>query len=197
MTLLAGFKTMLLARTGLRDICVATAMANRSHPKTEHVIGPFANTTLIRTQIDSDMPFEEALKRVRDAVVEAGARQDLPFDFLAARLAQEDSLTVSSLAQAYFVLQVPSRRQIKLLDVTARAFGYPEGQPIMPLDSTWLTMTLKETPTGVIGTCRYKNNLVEPNAGQHWTRDYKAILREIATNPKTSLGRLLQVLDRP
>jgi acyl-CoA synthetase (AMP-forming)/AMP-acid ligase II/acyl carrier protein len=196
MTLLTAFKTLLLARTGLNDICVATAMANRSHPKTEHVIGPFANTTLIRTQIAADMPFEEALNHVRDAVLEAGARQDLPFDFLAARLAQEDNLMISSLVQVFFVLQVPSRRPIKLLDVNVRSFGNPEGQSIMPLDSTWLTMTLKESSSGIIGTCRYKSDLFEPNAGQHWIEDYSAILSEIVANPKRPLDRLLQTLDR-
>src|SRR5262249_43276862 len=46
MTLLAGFKGMLLARTGRNDICVATAMANRSQQRTECVIGPLENTTL-------------------------------------------------------------------------------------------------------------------------------------------------------
>ena len=69
MTLLAGFKTLLLLRTGRNDICVATMMANRSQLGTERVIGPFANTTLIRTRIDADLSFQEALNRVRDAVI--------------------------------------------------------------------------------------------------------------------------------
>ena len=51
MTLLAGFKTLLLARSGRNDICVATAMANRSQLRTERVIGPLENTTLIRTEL--------------------------------------------------------------------------------------------------------------------------------------------------
>ena len=81
MTLLAGFKAMLLARTGRNDICVATAMANRSQQRTERVIGPLENTTLIRTRMDSDLSFQEALSRVRDSVLEAHARQELPFEY--------------------------------------------------------------------------------------------------------------------
>jgi hypothetical protein len=80
--------------------------------------------------------------------------------------------------------------------VSVRAFGYPEGQSVMPLDSTWLTMTLKESLSGMIGTCRYKSDLFEPNAGQHWIENYKAILAEIAANPNRPLGRLLQILDQ-
>ena len=196
MILLACFKTLLLARTGQNDICVATTMANRLHPGTERVIGPFANTTLIRTRLDADLPFGEALNRVRNAVLEASARQELPFDVLAARLAEEAGLKPALLVQAYFVLQVASRWPIKLPDMTVRPFSYPEGQPVMPLDSTWLTMTLTETPSGVTGTYRYKTDLFEPDAGQDWIADYMAILAEVAANPNRSLGGLVERLDR-
>src|SRR5262249_46765305 len=80
MTLLAGFKALLLSRTGRSDICVATAMANRSQLSMERVIGPVANTTLIRTQLDADLSFGEAIRRVRESVLEAYANQELPFD---------------------------------------------------------------------------------------------------------------------
>ena len=123
MTLLAGFKAMLLARSGRSDICVATAMANRSQLWTERVIGPLENTTLIRTRIDADLSFREALGRVRDSVLEAYARQELPFDILAARLAEEDGLDPASLMQVFFVLQNAFRRPLKLPDVAVRSFG--------------------------------------------------------------------------
>ncbi len=105
MTLLAGFKTLLLARSGRNDICVATAMANRSQLRMERVIGPVANTTLIRTRLGGDLSFQEALSRVRESVLEALARQELPFDILAARLAEKDGLDPASLIQVFFVLQ--------------------------------------------------------------------------------------------
>ena len=105
MTLLTCFKTLLLLRSGRNDICVGTTMANRSQLGRERVIGPFANTTLIRTRFDADLTFQEALDRVRDAVLEAYARQELPFDIIAARLAEEDGLDPASLVQFYFVLQ--------------------------------------------------------------------------------------------
>src|SRR5215813_2547849 len=53
MTLLTGFKTLLLTRSGLSDICVATPMANRARPQTERIVGPVANTTLICTRLDA------------------------------------------------------------------------------------------------------------------------------------------------
>ncbi len=113
-TLLAGFKALLLLRSGRNDICVATAMANRAQLRAESVIGPFANTAIIRTRLDADLTFHETLDRVRDAVLQAYANQELPFDILADRLAEEHGFDPELLIQVYFVLQIAFRRQAKL-----------------------------------------------------------------------------------
>jgi non-ribosomal peptide synthetase component F len=190
MTLLAGFKTLLLLRTGRPDICVATLMANRAQLGRERVIGPFANTTLIRTQIDPDLTFSEALNRVRDAVLEGHARQELPFDIIAARLAEETGLCPATLVQVYFVLQVAFRRPVKLPDVTVRPFEYQEGRSVMPIDRAWVSMTLKETSSGMTGVFGRKNDLFE-NAVQDWIADYAVILAKAAANPDKQLRRLV------
>jgi acyl-CoA synthetase (AMP-forming)/AMP-acid ligase II/acyl carrier protein len=190
MALLTGLKTLLLLRSGRNDICVATMMANRSQLGLERVIGPFANTTIIRTQLEADLTFQEAVNRVRDAVLEAYARQELPFDIIAERLAKEAGMDPASLTQVYFVLQVAFRRPVKLPNVTVRQFGYRQGLAFMPIDRTWLAMTLSETPSGIIGACRYKNDLVGPSTARHCIADYKAILAKAAANPKMTLGRL-------
>jgi acyl-CoA synthetase (AMP-forming)/AMP-acid ligase II/acyl carrier protein len=185
-TLLTAFKVLLLLRSGRNDICIATAMANRAQLSTESVIGPFANTAIIRTRIDADLTFRETLDRVRDTVLQAYANQELPFDILADRLAEEHGLDPESLIQVYFVLQIAFRRPAKLPGVAVRPFGYREGQSVMPLDRTRLTMTLNETPAGIIGSCSYKSDLF---TGQRWVDDYKAILTKAAANPHKPLGR--------
>jgi len=60
----------------------------------------------------------------------------------------------------------------------------------MPIDRTWLAMTLSETPSGIIGAFRHKKDLLEPSILRHWIADYKAILANAAANPKRLLGRL-------
>jgi hypothetical protein len=193
MTLLTGLKAVLLARTGRHDICVATAMANRFQPETDRVIGPFENTSIIRTRMDPDLSFLEALSRIRDAVLEAYARQELPFETLATRLAEEDGLDPASLIQVFFVLQNPLRQQVKLPDIMVRPFGnfYREGQPVLPINHTWLTLMLKERPSGITGSCNYKSSLFEPGAISQWMKDFATILTNAAANPKGLLGRML------
>jgi hypothetical protein len=191
MSLLAGFKTLLLLRSGRTDICVATLMANRAQLGRQRIIGPFANTTLIRSQIDADLTFNEVLNRVREAVSEAYANQELPFDTIAARLADETGVNPASLVQIYFVLQIAFRRTLKLADVTVQPFGFQQGQTVLPIDRAWLSMTLRESSSGMTGICGHKSHLFEPATVQDWIADYTAILAKAAANPERQLGRLV------
>jgi non-ribosomal peptide synthetase component F len=189
MTLLAALKVLLLAKGGRNDICVATAMANRAQLRTERVIGPVVNTTVIRTRIDADLSFESALGRVRASVLEAYSRQELPFHVFAEQLTEEDSLDPAALTQVYFVLQ-SAFRPLQLPEVTILPFAYPDGQRILPIDRTWLSIALKETASGIDGTCSYKPDLFGRHASRLWISEYRAILAKAAANPAVSLGRL-------
>jgi len=190
MALLAAFKTLLLLRSGCTDICVATLMANRGQLGRERVIGPFANTTLLRTQIDAGLTFGDALHCVRETVLGAHAMQELPFDVIAARLAKETDLSPASLVRIYFVLQVAFRRSPQLPEVAAQPFGYQKGRTAMPIDRAWLSMALEESPTGIRGICGHKSDLFGRNVDRDWIAAYLAILAKAVTNPDKELCRL-------
>ena len=127
---------------------------------------------------------------MRASVLEAYARQEFPFDILALRLADEEGRDPASLIQVLFVLQNAARRPLELPDVAVRPFGDAYGQSVMPIDRSWLTMMLKETPSGITGGCSYKDKLFEPETPGCWIADYKTILAKAATSPGTPLGRL-------
>jgi hypothetical protein len=192
MTLLTGLKAVLLVRTERNDICVATAMANRAPPGADRIIGQFENTTIIRTSLDLNLSFREAFGRVRDAILEAHARQELPFDTLTARLSREDGVDPASLIQVYFTLQNPLRQQLELSDIPVRSFGniYREGQPVLPVDHTWLSLLLKERSTGITGSCNYKPDLLEHGTITRWMKDFISILNNAVTNSELPLGCL-------
>lgn len=194
MTLLTALKAVLLVRTGRSDICIATAMANRSQPDTDRVVGPFENTTIIRTRMDPHLSFQEALGRVRDAVLEAYTRQELPFEIVATRLAEEEGFDPASLIQVFLVLQNPLRQLIELPDIRVQPFGnfYREGQPVLPINHAWLTLMLKERPSGITGSYNYKSSLFKPGTVSRWMNDFVSILTNAAANPKRQLGRILE-----
>src|SRR5262249_37910404 len=101
--------------------------------------------------IDSDLSFREALGRVRDSVLAAHARQELPFEILAARLVEEESFDPGSLVQVFFVLQNAISAPLKVPDVAVQSLANasPGGQPGLPIGRTSLRLTLKERPAGL------------------------------------------------
>jgi hypothetical protein len=62
MTLVAAFKTLLHRYVGEDDLRVATLVANRNRPGTEHLIGPLANTVILRTCLSGDPSPREVLR---------------------------------------------------------------------------------------------------------------------------------------
>ncbi|WP_441234056.1 amino acid adenylation domain-containing protein [Bradyrhizobium sp. 930_D9_N1_4] len=192
MCLLAGLKALLLARTGRTDITVATAMANRAQPDTDRIVGPFENTVIVRTRITPELSFAQALVRVRESVLDAHARQELPFNILADHLEQE-GVDPASLLQVYFTLQNPLRQPIDLPDIAMESIGNiaREGQPVLPIDQTWLSLMLKERPTGITGSCNYKGNMLDGRMVGEWMADLVALLGAAVAQPNTPLGRLV------
>ncbi|RXG86993.1 non-ribosomal peptide synthetase [Bradyrhizobium vignae] len=192
MCLLTGLKVLLLARTGRTDIVVATAMANRAQPDTDRIIGPFENTVIVRTTITPDLSFAQALARIRQSVLDAHARQELPFNILADHLERE-GIDPASLLQVYFTLQNPLRQPLDLPDLATASIGNVarEGQPVLPIDQTWLSLMLKERPTGITGSCNYKRELLEGRMVGEWMEDLVALLTAAVAQPNAPLGRLL------
>jgi len=74
-----------------------------------------------------------------------------------------------------------------------RSFGkiHREGQPVLPIDQTWLTLMLKERPSGITGSCAYKSELFAEETMTQWMEGYAAILASAVANPDKSLMRLL------
>lgn len=87
MTLLATFQALLSRWCGQSDIAVGFPIANRMRTEAENVVGCLVNTLVLRSDVESGDSFRNFVKgKVRDAVLEAFANQDVPYDNLIERL---------------------------------------------------------------------------------------------------------------
>jgi amino acid adenylation domain-containing protein len=78
----AALSAVLSRYTGQSDVAIGAAIANRSRPELEELIGFFVNTVVLRADLSGDPSFAELLARVRDATLFAHENQDLPFERL-------------------------------------------------------------------------------------------------------------------
>ncbi|HYH80776.1 MAG TPA: amino acid adenylation domain-containing protein [Longimicrobium sp.] len=82
MVFMAGFNLLLQRYSGQDDLVVGTLLGNRNRAELEPLVGYFVNSGAIRTRLDGDPTFREVVRRVRTAILDADAHQELPFDMV-------------------------------------------------------------------------------------------------------------------
>ncbi|HEY3481421.1 MAG TPA: condensation domain-containing protein, partial [Streptomyces sp.] len=105
MALLAGFQALLGRLSGQEDVPVGSPVANRTRVEVEGLIGFFVNTLVLRGDLSGSPGFDALLVRTREAVLEAQAHQEVPFEKLVEALAPERSLGRTPLVQAMLAFQ--------------------------------------------------------------------------------------------
>ena len=111
MTLLAAWQTLLYRYSGQEDVVVGMPIANRTRAELEGLIGFFANTLVVRTDLRGQPRFVDLLAQVRQVTLGAYAHQDLPFEKLVEDLQPVRHLSHHPLFQVMFAYQnVPTLR---------------------------------------------------------------------------------------
>jgi amino acid adenylation domain-containing protein len=185
MTLLASFQTLLSRYTGRDDILVGTPVAGRNRIEVERLIGFFANTLVLRTDLAGDPTFRELLGRVREVALGAYSHQDLPFEKLVEKLQPVRNLSHNPLFQVLFALQNTPPRT---LDLPGLAWS------TLKVDTQTarfdLALELREGPEGITGVCEYSTDLFETTTIARMLEHLQNLLDGIVANPDKRLSAL-------
>jgi non-ribosomal peptide synthetase component F len=192
MALLAGLQTLIHRTTGEVDPRVATNVANRNRPGTEGLIGPLVNTLILRTHLGGDPNAREIMRRVRATTLAAYAHQDLPFEELAATLAQEHGLDPAELSRVMILLQNATLRPLARSD---KAFTFEEANPGMPMPLVTTTtydviLVLRENGGGLMGSCIYKPHLFSGASIGRLLRGFRNVLEFMTAHPDRPISAM-------
>ncbi len=191
MVLLAAFKGLLHRYSMQNDITVGVPVAGRKHPDTEDLIGFFANTVVIRTDVRGELSFEQLTSRVRDASLDAFEREETPFEMLVEMLKPARIDGRNPLFQVMFILQNTKRPRLSLPGIDIRLI--PTGSTSVKFD---MLFELGEVDDGITGWLGYRKDLFDENTMSRFASDYKALLIHACASPEMPLAQL-ELAERP
>ncbi|WP_244967360.1 non-ribosomal peptide synthetase [Streptomyces cacaoi] len=186
MTLLAAYTALLHGYTRRTDVAVGTVVAGRGLPEVEQLIGFFANTLVMRADLEGDPSFTELLARVKKTALDAYAHQDVPFEAVVDSLHLDRNLSHSPVFQTMFVLQEAlTEREFQVGDLSVTPVEFDVDQTEFDL-----TLDLRETPDGLAGTVEYNTDLYDRDTVRRFIRHYTALLSAVTADPTAPLSRL-------
>lgn len=193
MTLLAAFKTFLMRYSGIEDVCVGTPVACRTRRETEDLIGFFANTLVLRTDLSENPPFSRLLERVRDIVIGGQEHQDLPFEELVDALNPARALSHSPLFQVLFVMQTGLAEAVRLPDLQVEVTEVDAATAKFDL-----SLDMAETDAGLEGAFEYNTDLFDASTIARMAGQFQSLLAGIVEDPdrRVSDVPLLPVEER-
>ncbi|MEO1622188.1 MAG: condensation domain-containing protein, partial [Cyanobacteria bacterium J06632_3] len=185
MTLISAFNVLLSRYSGQTDIVVGSPIANRNRPEIEDLIGFFANTLAIRTDLSENPTFLELLKRVRKTALDAYAHQDLPFEKLVETLQHERNLSYSPIFQVMFVLQNTPEIEQTMGNLLLQTESATE--TTAKFDSS---LYMSEQNGQLEGRWEYSSDLYDQATIARMVTHFEVLLEAIAQNPTQAIATL-------
>jgi amino acid adenylation domain-containing protein len=184
MVLLAAFQVLLHRYSDYEDIVIGSTIANRHWEEFEEIMGPFANTIILRNQCHGSMSFQDFLEQVRDTTLQAYYNQDYPFDKLVEAIPESRSLDQHPFFKIMFVYNVIAH-PLALKGLSCKELEIK--QAYTPFD---LTTLINESSNGLevkleFATEKFKRSTIERMAGHLHT-----LLQCIIENPHQIISQL-------
>jgi amino acid adenylation domain-containing protein len=185
MLLLASFQVLLARWSGQKDISVGTPIANRTHAEIEGVIGFFANTLVLRSDLSGNPAFRQVLQQVREVCLGAYAHQDVPFEQVVEALQPQRDLSRSPLFQVMLVLQEGGKEAAELDGVQIRSL--PQESQSSKFD---LTLSLQQVEQELYCHLEYRSDLFAPETMQRLLEQWQILLEGILHKPAACIWDL-------
>ncbi|HET7233530.1 MAG TPA: amino acid adenylation domain-containing protein, partial [Longimicrobium sp.] len=185
MVMLGAFQLLLGKYAGSEDVVVGSPIAGRTRREVEELIGFFANTLVLRTDLSGDPTFRELLGRVREGTLGAYEHQEVPFERLVAELQPERSLSHSPLFQVLFTLQNVDRSGSGLTGLRMEGVG-------AEVETTKVDLALTAVPHdgGIQGALEYSTALFDRSTIRRMLEHLERVLEQVAADADVRLSRL-------
>jgi hypothetical protein len=191
MVVLAALNILLYRLIALPDIRVATQVANRGRPELQRLIGLFANTVILRTDLAGDPTFRELLRRVRETALEAYANEAMPMEILVDHLDVPSDFDEGSLYRVAFYWENIPVVPLQFGDVHGELWTRAAGLDELDLTLTTcdLVLSLAEDQDAITGKIVYKTDLFDASTIERLRSSFLTILSSAIAQPEARLSQ--------
>lgn len=179
--MLSAYISLIHRYTSAEDITVGTLVANRIRTETEHLIGAFSNTIVLRTDLSGDPSVKSLLRRIRQIALAAYDHQDLPFEKLLETLNPERDLSRSPLFQVAFGLRELPSLEFELPGLRCHQINQPRQVPRCDL-----VLEVGDEA----GWIQYNAELFQPETIALMGQRYLFLLESMLSDPELTLSQL-------
>ncbi len=191
MTLLAAFAALLSRHCCQHDIPIGVPSAGRMRPELEELIGYFANTLVLRTDLSGNPTFLELLRRVRQTSLKTYEHDELPFERLVEEIDPSRSLDRNPLVQVLFQVSDFVRPESRVGDLVCTHHS-----PRHQASRFDLQLAVRPLGDGLRGQLLYAEDLFDRPTIERLIAHYQTLLKGIADNPNARLDELPLLTER-
>jgi amino acid adenylation domain-containing protein len=192
MVVLAGLAAVLSRLGAGTDIPVGAPVAGRTDEALDDLVGFFVNTLVLRADLADDPGFAELVGRVRETVLAAQARQDVPFERLVEVLNPARSAARHPLFQVMLADEDVGAVDWQLPGLRITAEPVPDVAAKFDLTLAFRQDRDADSPAaGISASFEYAADLFDPATVQALAARLTRLLRQAARDP----GRPLSTLD--
>ncbi|GAB4019206.1 amino acid adenylation domain-containing protein [Spirosoma koreense] len=177
------------------DVVIGIPVAGRNRPELDGLIGFFVNTVVLRVNVFADLTYRQLLATVRQLALEAYDHQEIPFERVVEAIRPPRTLGYSPLVQVLFDLQEDKTNDWKLAGLQVEQV--PFEQRMAKFD---LTLSCRETPTGLVGTFNYRVDLFNEQTLAKMADQFVQLIEQLVSlpdQPITYLAGTDNQLTRP
>ncbi len=164
-------------------------MTNRSAPGSENMMGYFCDIGLLRTTLSSDLTFLEALRRVRETVLNAHAHEDMPFEVLGEEMGKRGYGWPA--VRAMFMMGTSSTKTFPLGDLEMKLFPGGNTRTMMPWN---FQLGVHDGGRIFSGRAKFDACQHDPHLVRRMVRNYVRLLEAVVKNPTLRLSTLEEQL---
>lgn len=191
MGLLSVFTALLHRWSGLSDINIGTPFADRRLKGSEHLLGFFVNTIVLRTQPEGTLSFNQHLKKIRQCCFNGYRHASAPFDKVVEKLQPNRQANRNPLFNIEFALQKAHKDKLQLTQTDIELLT-----PATGTSQYDITLTVRERDDHYDARIEYRTDLFARETIQWLLQRFEIVADEIINNPNKPLHDIALLNDQ-